>query len=146
MRRLRRAARKGEEPHRDSHLARHVPDCAQTRAGLSGRACCAQVGIGHQGSAAEARGILHCAQHRDDLFRLRRKRPQCVHYVQHVVPGPLQVPSKSAEGARAVEAIKGVVEDAKGKAKEAGGTVAGRNDLFGDALNDTLVVQARNGL
>ncbi len=27
------------------------------------------------------------------------------------------------------EAIKGVVEDAKGKAKEAVGTVAGRNDL-----------------
>ena len=32
------------------------------------------------------------------------------------------------------EAIKGVVEDVKGKAKEAIGTVAGRNDLVNEGM------------
>ena len=37
-----------------------------------------------------------------------------------------------AENSGPAEGIKGVVEDAKGKAKEAVGTVTGRDDLVGE--------------
>ena len=40
------------------------------------------------------------------------------------------------------EAIKGVVEDAKGKAKEAVGTVAGRNDLVEEGKADGTIDSA----
>ena len=44
------------------------------------------------------------------------------------------------------EAIKGVVEDAKGKAKEVIGTVAGRNDLVNEGKNAGLMVESDSQL
>ncbi|HME47444.1 CsbD family protein [Mycobacterium sp.] len=50
-----------------------------------------------------------------------------------------------AENSGPEEAIKGVVEDAKGKAKEAVGTVTGRDDLVGEGKAQQDKAEAERG-
>ena len=50
-----------------------------------------------------------------------------------------------AENSGPEEAIKGVVEDAKGKAKEAAGTVTGRDDLVREGKAQQDKAEAERG-